>query len=92
MMLLRPGIGVKRWLALGVIGTFVMVSGIAFALSVSVSEQIAEFGRFVTFTNVLAPATRGVIFGTAGFALVASKGRPDEEKQVLLLIFGNGTL
>jgi uncharacterized cofD-like protein len=72
LMLLRPGIGVKRWVLLGTAGIFVMVSGIAFALSVSVSQQIAEFGRMVTFTNVLNPVVRGLIFGTLGFAIVGT--------------------
>jgi uncharacterized cofD-like protein len=72
LMLLRPGIGVKRWLLLGIVGIFVMVSGIAFALSISVSTQISELGRTVTFSNVLDPAIRGVIFGTAGFVIIGA--------------------
>jgi len=72
LMLLRPGIGVKRWLLLGVVGIFVMVSGISFALSVSVSQQIGEVGRAVTFSTVLDPVVRGLIFGTIGFVIIGA--------------------
>lgn len=72
LMLLRPGIGVKRWSLLGVVGIFVMVSGIAFAPSVSVSQQISEIGRTVTFINVLDPVVWGLIFGTIGFMIIGA--------------------
>jgi uncharacterized cofD-like protein len=65
-MLLRPGIGLKRWLALLFVGLLFLASGIAFATSISVSEQIANFGRTVTFANRLAPIWRGLIFGGIG--------------------------
>ena len=72
LMLLRPGIGVKRWLLLGMLGILIMVSGIAFTLSVSVSQQVVEIGRTLAFTHVLDPVIRGLIFGTLGFVMIGS--------------------
>ena len=65
-MFMRPGIGVKRWLALLFLGLLFLASGIAFAASISVSEQIANIGRTITFANRLAPIWRGLIFGGTG--------------------------
>ena len=72
LMLLRPGIGVKQWPLLGVVGVFVIVSGIAFAPSVFVSQQTSEIGRTVTFINVLDPVVRGLIFGAIGFVIIGA--------------------
>jgi hypothetical protein len=44
-LLTRPGVGLKRLLLTGLVGLLILTTGIAFALSVSVSETLVEFAR-----------------------------------------------
>ena len=64
-----PGIGIKRWLLLGMIGIVLIGSGIAFILSIGLSQPFIGFIRAATLGNVLSPAWRGAIIGATGLAV-----------------------
>ena len=68
-LFLYPGIGIKRWLAVGVVGVLLVALGIAFAVSVSLTNAIVEAGRTLTFGGLLTGLQRGVVFGVAGLAI-----------------------
>jgi uncharacterized cofD-like protein len=67
--LARPGIGIKRWLAVGFVGLLILTTGIAFALSVSVTETIVDIARRSTFAGRMPPAMRGALTAAIGLAL-----------------------
>ena len=68
-LFLQPGIGIKRWLAVGTAGVLLVALGIAFAVSVSLTNTIVEVGRTLTFGGFLTNVQRGAIFGSIGFAI-----------------------
>ena len=68
-LFLYPGIGIKRWLAVGVAGVLLVALGIAFAVSVSLTNTIVEAGRTLTFGGFLTGVQRGAVFGIAGLAI-----------------------
>lgn len=68
-LLARPGIGIKRWLITGLVGLLILTTGIAFALSVSVSETLVEIARRATFARSMPPALRGALTAGIGLAL-----------------------
>jgi uncharacterized cofD-like protein len=72
ILLLRPGIGIKRWVALGCIGVLFVALGMAFSLSVSVTPIILELGRTLTFGDVLTGLLRGVSVGLIGFGFIGT--------------------
>ena len=68
-LLMRPGLGIKRWAGLAVIGMGSLALGVAFAISVSVSSRALEVGRALTLANVIPDIWRGVIFAGIGGVL-----------------------
>ena len=68
LLLGYPGIGIKRWLALGTLGVLLVALGIAFAVSASITSTVVEVGRTLTFGGWLTGVQRGAIFGTLGLA------------------------
>ena len=68
-LFLYPGIGIKRWLAVGVLGLLLVALGIAFAVSVSLTTTIVEVGRTLTFGGTLTGIERGAIFGAVGLVI-----------------------
>ena len=68
-LFLYPGIGIKRWLAVGIAGVLLVALGIAFAVSVSLTNTIVEVGRTLTFGGFLTNVQRGAVFGSIGFAI-----------------------
>ena len=68
-LFLYPGIGIKRWLAVGVVGVLLVALGIAFAVSVSLTNSIVEAGRTLTFGGFLTGVQRGAVFGLVGLAI-----------------------
>jgi uncharacterized cofD-like protein len=70
LILARPGIGIKRWILVGVFGiTFVSI-GLAFALSVPVSRDFTELLRTITLSGTLDQLWRGVLVAAAGFGMM----------------------
>ncbi|MBI67485.1 MAG: hypothetical protein CL777_01905 [Chloroflexi bacterium] len=69
LLFIVPGIGVKRWVVLGSFGVFIFACGIAFILSIGISQPLLEFVRFITFGNVLSPIWRGSVVGVVGLSL-----------------------
>ncbi|MEE8518516.1 MAG: gluconeogenesis factor YvcK family protein [Dehalococcoidia bacterium] len=70
VLLMRPGIGIKRWAGVGMAGVLLTALGIAFAVSVSVTTTIVDTGRTLTFGGLLTGVQRGAIFG--GIGLIVS--------------------
>lgn len=68
-ILVEPGIGIKRWAAVGMAGVLLTALGIAFAVSVSLTNTVVEFGRTLTLGNHLNGVLRGAIFGGGGLLL-----------------------
>ncbi len=74
MLVMQPGIGLKRWAGLAVIGLLMLVLGVVFAVSGSPSATFLKVGRAITLSSVLPAIWRGVLFAglggaIAGFAL-----------------------
>jgi uncharacterized cofD-like protein len=69
LLLARPGIGIKRWLITGFVGLLILTTGIAFALSISVSEVLLELARRATFAGSISPMIRGVMTAAIGLVL-----------------------
>jgi uncharacterized cofD-like protein len=74
LMLLRPGIGLKRWLALAALGLTILGLGASFGLSFSLSGNILAIGRAITFSDILPNIWRGVIFIGVGSAIFLVAG------------------
>ena len=68
LVLLYPGIGIKRWVALGALGVVFVALGIAFAASASITSTVVEVGRTLTLGSWLTGVQRGAIFGVLGLA------------------------
>jgi uncharacterized cofD-like protein len=73
VLLMQPGIGIKRWLVVGAFGVLLLALGMALAVSFSVSSAVVEVGRTVTFRN-LGATWRGVIVGGMGIFWVSLAG------------------
>jgi uncharacterized cofD-like protein len=69
LLFLQPGIGLKRWAGLAVIGLLLLVLGLVFALSTSPGETFLRIGRTVTLSSVIPALWRGVIFAGSGGAI-----------------------
>ncbi len=74
VLFMRPGLGIKRWVGLAVIGMATLALGVAFAISVSVSSQALEIGRTLTLANRIPDIWRGVVFALIGGALSGFAG------------------
>lgn len=70
-LLARPGIGIKRWLLVGFVGLLILTTGIAFALSVSVTDTIVDIARRSTFAGRMPPVIRGGLTAAIGLTLAA---------------------
>ena len=70
-LLARPGIGIKRWLIVGLAGLLILATGIAFALSISVGGTLTEIARRVTFAQSISPLMRGALTASIGLGLAA---------------------
>ena len=70
-LFLYPGIGIKRWLAVGIVGVLLVALGMAFAVSASLTSTVVEVGRTLTFGASLTGAQRGAIFATIGLVITA---------------------
>lgn len=68
-LLARPGIGIKRWVITGLVGMLILTAGIAFALSVSVSDWLVEVARRATFARSMPPVMRGALTAAIGLTL-----------------------
>jgi len=68
--LLRPGIGLKRWLAAAALGSLLLWLGVSFALSKGVTSTLHEIGWTITLGGILPPLVRGIIFALPGGTLV----------------------
>ena len=68
-LLARPGIGIKRWLVVGFVGLLILTTGIAFALSVSVTDTIVDIARRSTFAGRMSPVVRGGLTAAIGLTL-----------------------
>ncbi|MBF8267714.1 MAG: putative gluconeosis factor [Dehalococcoidia bacterium] len=66
--LLRPGLGLKRWLALLILGMALFSLGVAFTTEVSISPRILPALRALTLGE-LPPLARGGVFILIGTAL-----------------------
>ena len=73
-MLAQPGIGIKRWLAFGLLGVLFIAAGLAFILSVSVTGSISTVGRSLTLGGLLDQAWRGALVVTIGLLMAATAG------------------
>ena len=74
LLFITPGIGVKRWIVVGSIGVFIFACGIAFVLSIGISQPFLQFIRFITFGNVLSPIWRGSVVGIIGLGISVYAG------------------
>ncbi len=76
-VLLTPGIGLKRWFALAVLGAALVLLGVGLGLasltdlSLEVTDWTIEFGRKLTLAGVLPLFWRAVLFGGLGFLVFA---------------------
>ena len=74
-VLMLPGIGLKRWLALAGAGVLLLVLGATLAaieltaLSLEVADRLIGIGRVVTLADVLPVLWRGILFGALGLAV-----------------------
>ncbi len=67
--ILQPGIGLKRWLALLVLGVLSVTMGVAFTLSSPLRDITYSVAQVLTFAGLPA-ATRGAIFIALGLLAV----------------------
>ena len=68
--LMRPGIGLKRWLALAVIGTVTVAMGMTIASSVSLIDTLRELGQLSTFGGSVSDIVRGFALSAIGLGMV----------------------
>ena len=61
LLLLAPGLAVRRWLVVGSLGLLVIVVGAMFALSVSAGPAVSSFFDRILLGNA-PPIVRGVVF------------------------------
>ena len=69
LLLLMPGLSLKRWLCLGVIGLAAVTSGVIFALELSLGPDFNSFIDTLSLRDA-APAVRGVVFVAVGVAAI----------------------
>ena len=67
---MQPGLGLKRWLALIVVGLTIFGIGIGFATAIPLSPKVLPVIRAVTLTD-LHYLLRGLLFSLVGFGLIA---------------------
>jgi uncharacterized cofD-like protein len=67
---LRPGIGLKRWIAAAALGSLLLWLGVSFALSAGVTSTLRDIGWAITLGGVLPPLARGIVFALPGGTLV----------------------
>ena len=65
LLFLMPGISLKRWLCLGVIGLSAVTSGVIFALELSLGPDFNSFVDALSLRNA-APVVRGAVFVAVG--------------------------
>ena len=71
LLLLRPGIGLKRWLLLGVAGVLIVALGIATTFfELSETTWVARVGRAIDLSGSLGPVARGAGLGGIGMLMV----------------------
>ena len=70
LLLLMPGLSLKRWLGLGVIGLAAITSGVVFALELSLGPDFNAFVDALSLRDA-APAVRGGVFVAVGVVAVA---------------------
>jgi uncharacterized cofD-like protein len=68
--LMRPGIGLKRWLALAVVGTLIVAAGMTIASNVSLLQTLRELGQLSTFGGTLSDIVRGLAIAAIGLGIV----------------------
>ena len=66
-VLLRPGLGLKRWLLLLGIGAILFSLGVGFEMAIPISPKILPILRTLTLSD-LSPMMRGAVFMLAGVA------------------------
>ncbi len=71
--LLLPGLSLKRWLALGVLGAATLALGLAFAFQLPVGSSFASFVGLASLRN-LPPSVRGGVFLVIGAFILAFAG------------------
>jgi len=71
LLLMQPGIGLKRWLLLAMAGVLLLAGGFALVLSVPLSDVVLQAARTLTLSGKLPPVWRGVIVLAIGIAFVA---------------------
>ena len=67
-VLLRPGLGLKRWLVLLAISTILFSLGVGFSMAISISPKVLPVLRTLTLGD-FHPMVRGAVFIVAGVAL-----------------------
>ena len=73
LFLLKPGLHLKRWLALIVLGIVFLVLGIAFTVQVALSDSVLTVLRTISL-NQLPPLVRGSIFLVASLVIMGVAG------------------
>ncbi len=73
LFLLKPGLGLKRWLALIVLGLVFLVLGIAFTAQVALSDRVLAVLRTISLAQ-LTPLMRGAIFLVASLMVMSVAG------------------
>ena len=68
--LMRPGIGLKRWLGLALFGTVTIAAGMTIASNVSLLETLRELGRLSTFGGAISDIVRGASISIVGLGMV----------------------
>ncbi len=69
LLLLMPGLSLKRWLCLGILGLAAVTSGVIFALELSLGPDFNSFIDTLSLRDA-APAVRGAVFVAVGVAAV----------------------
>jgi len=68
--MMRPGIGLKRWLALAIVGTLTTAVGMTIASSVSLLETLRALAQLSTFGGTVSDIVRGGAISASGLGLV----------------------
>ncbi len=69
LLLFMPGLSLKRWLCLGIIGLAAVTSGVIFALELSLGPDFNSFIDTLSLRDA-APAVRGVVFVAVGVVAI----------------------
>ena len=68
---LRPGLGLKRWLLMLVLGLVLFSIGIGFSMATTISPEILPILRYITLEN-FPPVPRGIVFIIVGAIITTS--------------------